>query len=103
MWHGEKIVVGIIAVAALWFALQGLGYQGLSWDPKAIETAASDAEQSIRGSTYSAKEEDLEVFDYATYAAQIKEPISAAPYRSVSAWFPATFSSTRPSAPPSQE
>jgi len=89
VWHGEKIVVGIVAVVALWFAMQGLGYQTLSWQPNALEEDASAAETAIKASTRSAEDEGIEFFDHAKFAEQIKAPISAEPYRNSALWNPA--------------
>jgi hypothetical protein len=81
VWHGEKIVVGIVIVLALWFAMKGLGYSTVSWQPSELETIADEARRAIEGSTRSAEDEDISPFDYAAYAEQIKEPIPAEPYR----------------------
>ena len=94
VWHGEKIAVGLVVVVALWFAIQGLGYQKLAWQPSALEEDASAAETAIRGGTRTAKDEGIEFFDHAAFAEQIKAPISAEPYRSTAVWNPATFPSS---------
>ena len=88
IWHGEKIVVGVIAVVALWFAIQGLGYQTLTWQPSALEVDATDADTAIKGNTRTATDEGIETFDFATFATQIRTPISASPYRSGALWMP---------------
>lgn len=95
VWHGEKIVVGIIAVVALWFAMQGLGYQTLSWQPNELEDVAGRAEQGIRASTRSAEDEEIAFFDYEAYAEQIREPLSATHYRTNSVWNPVLNPSQR--------
>ncbi|MCL2710903.1 MAG: hypothetical protein FWE95_08485 [Planctomycetaceae bacterium] len=79
--HGEKIAVGVVIVVALWFAVQGLGYQTLTWQPSALEEDASAAETAIRNSTRTAEDEGIEFFDHAAFAEQIKAPISGTPYR----------------------
>lgn len=81
VWHGEKFVVAVIGIFALWLAMQGLGYQSLSWQPSELGQVASEAEQAIKASTRTAGDEDLTIFDYAEHAKQIKEPIPVAPYR----------------------
>jgi len=92
IWHGEKIVVGIVVVVALWFALQGLGYQTLSWQPDDLVQKSSNAETNIKNSKRTAEDEfaganpPIVLVDYAAYAEQIKEPIPAEPYRSESQW-----------------
>jgi len=88
VWHGEKIVAGIVVVVALWFALQGLGYQTLTWQPNALEEDASAAETAIRNSTRSAEEEAVEFPDpdHATFAQQIRDPIPTEPYRAETLW-----------------
>jgi hypothetical protein len=48
-------------------------------------------EDAIRESTYSLAEENVNIFDYASYAAQIKEQISPETYRSESAWKPVLY------------
>jgi len=89
--HGEKIAVGVVIVVALWFAVQGLGYQTLTWQPSALEEDASAAETAIRNSTRTAEDEGIEFFDHAEFAKQITERIPTGPYRNpVSAlWNPA--------------
>ena len=59
LWHGEKIIVGIIVVVALWFALKGLGYQTLSWQPSELERVANEAETAIRNNTRTAEDEEI--------------------------------------------
>jgi len=105
VWHGEKIVVGIVVVVALWFALKGLGYRTLSWQPSALEEVSTAAEKAIRENVRTAEEEEIKIFDYAAYAEQIKEPIPAEPYRSLSSWNPLStgVSSTRTSGMTSQD
>jgi len=92
LWHGEKIVVGIVAVVALWFALQGLGYQTLPWQPNALEEDATAAEAAIRNSQRSAEEElkgtDIQIVDFAERATQIRSPIPTPPYRNLAIWHP---------------
>ena len=100
VWHGEKVVVGIIVVVALWVALQGLGYQTLSWQPSALEEASSAAERNIRENTRAAEDEGVVVFDYAEFAEQIKEPIPADPYRNTSPWYPALSGAASPAGTP---
>ena len=83
VWHGEKIIVGIMAVIALWFAIQGLGYPALSWQPNALEEDATAADTAIKASTRTAEEEGIELPDpnHKTFAAQIREPIRPDIYR----------------------
>ena len=84
VWHGEKIVVGIVAVIALWFAVQGLvGYQTLSWQPNALEEDATAADTAIKASTRTAEAEGIELpeLDHKTFAAQIREQIKPEIYR----------------------
>ena len=90
LWHGEKIVVAIIAVLALWFAIQGIGYQALSWQPSELEGVADTTKREIDNSTRSPEDEGVKQFDYAAHAEQIKKPVSADPYRNPlgSAWNP---------------
>ena len=81
--HGEKIAVGVLAVVALWFALQGLGYQSLPWQPTALEEEATQAETAIRNNTRTAEDEGIEFVNHAEFAEQIREPIPADPYRNL--------------------
>jgi len=96
VWHGEKIVVGIVVVVALWFAMQGLGYQSLPWQPNTLETDAGQAETRIRDNHRTAEDEGVEFFDHAEFAKQIREPIRTEPYRNPVAalWNPEGFSTT---------
>ena len=88
VWHGEKIVAGIVVVVALWFAMQGLSYQTLTWQPNALEEDASAAETAIRNSTRTAEEEEVAFPDpdHATFARQIRNPIPTEPYRAETLW-----------------
>jgi len=86
VWHGEKIVVAVVVVVALYFAWKGLGYPPLTWQPNELETISNDADKAIREGKRTAEDEEIKVFDYATYAEQIKSPISAEPYRTESRW-----------------
>lgn len=90
LWHGEKFVVVVIVVVALWFSMQGLGYLGqtVSWQPSDLEASAGEAEQAIKASTRTAEDEEMTPFDYAAYAEQIKQSVSADPYRARSVWNP---------------
>lgn len=101
IWHGEKIVVGIVVVAALYLAWQGLDYKTLSWTPKVLEDVARDAEEKIKDSTLSAKDVGVEYVEYSTHATQIRSPIPAEPYMSVSLWHP-PFGFIPPSPPRTQ-
>ena len=98
LWHGEKIAVGVVVVVALWFALQGLGYQTVPWQPSALEEYATQAETAIRNSTRTAEEEGVEFFDHADFAQQIRDRIPTDPYRNVRSdqqyilWNPEGFS-----------
>lgn len=96
VWHGEKIAVGLVVVVALWFAVQGLGYQKLSWPSDALEKESAAAEAAIKESTRTAKDEGIEFFDHAKFADQIKAPISVAPYRGTAVWNSAMFTSSSP-------
>jgi hypothetical protein len=93
IWHSEKIVAGILVVAALWLAMQGLGYQTLTWQPGELEEIARDTESAIKKSTRTAADEGIKMFDYAAYAKQIKEKIPPDPYRAEVAWKPALYPS----------
>lgn len=92
VWHGEKIAVGIVVVVALWFAIQGLGYQALDWKPDVIEKDATDASSAIAASTRTAKDEGVELPDpdHKIFAEQITRPVLPDPYRnpSESLWSP---------------
>jgi len=92
VWHGEKIVVGFVAVAAIWFALQGLGYPTLSWQPDELERWATDAEADIKRNVRSAAEEmesaNTKISDYTVRAEQIKTPVPSEPYRLMQRWDP---------------
>jgi len=93
VWHGEKVAVCVVALIALWFASQGMGYMGqrMGWPPSDLETAAREAREGIERSTRTAADEDdLEITDYAAYAEQIKSPIPAAPYSVTAPWKPVT-------------
>ena len=90
IWHGEKIVVALVAVVALWFATQGLGYQTLKWQPEELEKASGEAKTAIEASTWSAEQEfkgEIKITNFEEFAQQIKQPIPASPY-STKNWIP---------------
>jgi hypothetical protein len=89
VWHGEKIAVCFVAVIALWFAMQGLGYKSLTWQPEELEKTAGEAKTAIEASTRDAEAEigDFKIIDYSVYAEQIKKPINVEPY-STKGWNP---------------
>ena len=86
--HGEKIIAGIIVIAALWIALQGRGYHSLSWQANELEELVNRTEKTIKDGHYTLADEKINFFDYATYAKQIKEQIPSEPYRNEAAWNP---------------
>ena len=90
IWHGEKIVVGIIGALALLFAVQGLGYfvQKAPVKPDVLIADSGKAEADIRKGTRTAKDEEIDVFEYDKYAEQIKQPISVEPYSTGAVWKP---------------
>ena len=105
VWHGEKIAVSVVVVIALWIAFQGLGYLGqpLNWQPDELVRAATEADTAIRASTRNAGDEgiermgvteegeEIEAIDewgHALHAQQIRDHISANPYRHEQPWNP---------------
>jgi len=86
VWHGEKFVVAVVVVVALWLAWKGLGFSALSWAPGDLEKVSNDAQTAIRQSTRSAEDENIVLFDYEAHAKQIRLPISAEPYRTETRW-----------------
>ena len=90
--HGEKFGVGVVAVVALWFVLQGLSFLGpqVNWQPSELVETANTIRTSINASTRTIEDEmDVDIDDLLVHAAtaeQIREPISAAPYRFVVPW-----------------
>ncbi|MDR0327683.1 MAG: hypothetical protein LBI05_05230 [Planctomycetaceae bacterium] len=86
--HGEKIFAGGIIVVAIWIASQTRLHQRLSWQPDEMVQQAVNVENAIRDSTFSVVDENEKIFDYATFAEQIKAEIPTEPYRSDSEWNP---------------
>jgi len=94
--HGEKIIAAVMIAIAFWIALRGFDHRPLSWQPNQLTELADDTETTIKKNRYTLADENLNVFDYAAYAEQIKERISPLPYRSDTAWRPVL----RPDRPP---
>ena len=90
--HCEKIFAGVIVIAALWIALTGLNYHPLPWQPNTLEELIDSTEETIRNNEYTVADEQIIVFDYDTYAEQIKERIPSEPYHSEAAWKPVLHS-----------
>ena len=89
IWHGEKILVCVVVVLALWFALKGLDYTSLPWQPSELETIADGARRTIESSTFTSEDVGAKQLDYySTLAEQIRLPIRAEYYRNVSQWHP---------------
>jgi len=89
VWHGEKFVVAVVAVFALYLAMQGMGgYQTLSWPPRDLEETAETARNAIVNNERTAEHEDLTIFDYAEHAEQIKKTIDGEFYSHPSVWNP---------------
>lgn len=85
--HGEKCAAGVLIATAIGLALQAaLQYQPLPWQPDELETLADNTENTIKNSERSIADENIKLFDYATYAEQIKEPILSEPYRNDVEW-----------------
>ena len=89
LMHGEKIVGGILVVVALWFAIQGLGYQTPKWAASELENEANVADAAIKKSDRKAADENgVEIFDFAEFAKQIRDPIPTTPYHNPFSWHP---------------
>ena len=89
IWHGEKILVCVVIVLALWVALKGLDYKPLSWQPSELETNADGAKRTIESSTFTSGDVGTKQPSYySALAEQIRLPISAEHYRNVSQWHP---------------
>jgi len=86
--HGEKIVAGLVIVFAFWIAWKSVDYRPLSWQPGQLAELAESTEATIKANRYTLADVNLSIFDYTSYAEQIKERISAAPYSSDLAWRP---------------
>ena len=99
IWHSEKIVVGVVVVAALFLAWKGINYQqAITWQASDLVGDATTAEDGIRKNQRTAANEGIDSFPYAEFAQQIRTPISTEPYRNpVSAlWNPALHTSSQP-------
>jgi hypothetical protein len=81
IWHGEKIAVGVFAVAALVFALQGLTNKTVKWAPEELVRTSEDTERAIQASRYTPEDAKIEFFNYGDHAGKSKEAISVVPYR----------------------
>ena len=98
--HCEKFVVVVIAVVALWFALQGLGFMGpqISWQPNVLIDDATAARTTIEGNMLLAADVmETEPVDHAANAGQMRSPVDATPYRFETPWPFAPSSSQRSS------
>ena len=94
--HGEKCAAGILIVAAVWFALQALNYQPLTWQPGDLTALSKDAEETINNNDYTIADENVMPFDYAVHAEQIRERIPFEPYQSDAVWHPAIHPAPQP-------
>ena len=86
--HGEKVVAGFLIVAAVGFALQTRNFQPLTWSPQELMDIADKTEEIIENNNVSLEDNDISVRDFAAFAAQIRERVPVAPYRSNTEWHP---------------
>lgn len=86
--HGEKIAACVVIGIAVWIALQAQNFQPLSWRPNELVELTDNVENTIKNNAPTATEEKITLFDYATYAEQIKMQILPEPYRSIAEWRP---------------
>jgi hypothetical protein len=93
--HVEKLIAGVVILTAAGLALQTLNYRPLSWEAKELEALADSAENAIREGGQNLHI-DMEIFNYAKYAEQIKEWIPTEPYRSGGELRPVLYPDRRP-------
>ena len=92
--HGEKLLVAIMVLVALYIAFSGLtGYQPLTWQPQELVQAANQADEHIKNANLSAKEfdENLFIVPYDDKATWIKKDINLAAYVTDKKWEPTLF------------
>ena len=88
VWHGEKVLVGIVIATAAWIALRAWEHQPLAWQAADMERLAEEIEETIRNSPPDLIDGDITKFDYAAYAEQIRINIPSEPYRTDAVWRP---------------
>jgi len=94
--HGEKMVAGVLVVAAIGLALKTWNYTTLSWQPNELVDLANNTETAIKEGAFSIVGDDVKLFDYAGHATQIREQIPSMPYRGHAEWNPVIY----PPSPP---
>ena len=94
--HGEKIAACLIVIVAIWIALQTQNFRSLSWKPHELDDMAAETENTIRNNASNIADEKINIFDYATFAAQIQQQIPLEPYRNDAEWHPVLQASPAP-------
>jgi len=86
--HGEKIIVSIVLVTAAGIAFKAENFKPLSWRPHELVELTNDTENTIKNNGIEIAKDTVNIFDYATFAEQIRTRIPSEPYRSDAEWKP---------------
>ena len=86
--HGEKVIAGLIVITAVWIACRAWEHQPLSWQPADMERLANEIEETIKNNPPTLPDSEIQIFDYAAYAEQIRVQISSEFYSADAAWLP---------------
>ncbi|MDR2761177.1 MAG: hypothetical protein LBB88_01095 [Planctomycetaceae bacterium] len=90
--HGEKFVVGLLVLIAIFFIYLGItSYQSLAWQPADLDNSAQSSRNFIDTNSRTASDEKIGVFQYDKYAEWIKFGIKLELYATPSVWLPLLF------------
>ena len=94
--HGEKVIAGILIIAAVGFALPVRNHQPLTWTPDDLVEMANTTENIIENNNLTFEDNDIKFFDFATFATQMRERVPIEPYRSNTEWYPVLHPAPQP-------
>ena len=86
--HGEKMIAGMLVLVAIGIALKTRNYTALPWKPDELVDLADNTETAIKEGTFSVVGGEVNIFNYAGHAVQIREQIPSEPYRNDAEWKP---------------
>jgi hypothetical protein len=90
--HGEKFVVGLLVLFAIFFIYTGVtSFQPLAWKPADLDQISQASRTFIDTNTRSATDEGVVVFQYDKYAEWIKYGVKLSLYETNTVWLPLLF------------
>ncbi|MDR0392578.1 MAG: hypothetical protein LBH59_11760 [Planctomycetaceae bacterium] len=90
--HGEKFVVGLLVLFAIFFIYAGISsFTPLAWQPADLDKISQTSRTFIDANTRTATDEGITVFQYDKYAEWIKYGVKLSLYETNTVWLPLLF------------